>query len=322
LVQSAHVKVEVCTLDADSCCSIDPDNCGGLQWIVIPTETGWGETGPATNHLETVTPTATTVTTTRPTILNLETNIATWAAQTSEGNNEEPIIITGPNNVRSSTMPGQTADNNAGGEDSSATGSANGLLLDIVSHIGGALSNVQPTQPASPATNGLGQPVAPTNTDNRESGASALPATTPGSGMPSNTNMVSSGQTTAAGGVGEFVYRTQTLTLTPGLSTNIGSNWFPTYVELTTDAKGNNLVTVFADGTAVTATVRVAPTTMVIPKSGFEASTTDSANPSEQTGKLAITSSKGAGPDRRSELELWMGAVLGVLGIGTILYNA
>lgn len=310
------VKVEVCTLDADSCCSIDPGSCGGLQWIILPSATGWGEAGPATDRLVTLTPTATTVTTTRPTILNLETNVLVWGTeQESEGSAGQPGFIMGPSTVRAS---------NTMGEDPGATGSAqqqieqNSLLLQIVSQIGRAPSNVQPTQPTSSATDSPGQTVAPANNQNGENSALGQPATTPDSGMASNTDITSPPQTTPAVAIGEFVYGTQTLTLTAGLSTNIGSNFFPTFVELTTDAEGNTLVSVFSDGTAVIATVRVAPTTMVLQSSGFEASTTDPASPGEQTGGSATTSSKEAGAGRTSELEWWMGAVFGALSFGAI----
>jgi hypothetical protein len=80
------------------------------------------------------------------------------------------------------------------------------------------------------------------------------------------------------------------------------------------------LVTVFSDGTAVTATVRVTSTTMTIPISGYEASMTDSTRPAEQTGELATPSSEGAGAKRRStELEWLAGAILSILGFGVIL---
>jgi len=315
-VDRVDVKVEVCTLDASSCCSIDPGSCGGLQWIVLPSATGWGLTGPATDRLVTLTPTATTVTTTRPTILNLETSVLVWGTeQESEGSAGQPGLIIGPSTVRAS---------NTIGEGPGATGSAqqqieqHSLLLQIVSQIGRAPSNVQPAQPASPATENPGQTVAPINNHNGGDSALAQPATTPDSGMASNTDMISPPQTAPAVAIGEFVYGTQTLTLTAGLSTNIGSNFFPTFVGLTTDADGNTLVSVFSDGTAVIATVRVAPTTMVVPRSGFEASTTDAASPGEQTGGLATTPSKEAGAGRRRKLEWWMGAVLGALSFGAM----
>jgi hypothetical protein len=80
------------------------------------------------------------------------------------------------------------------------------------------------------------------------------------------------------------------------------------------------LVTVFSDGTAVTATVRVTSTTMTIPISGYEASMADSTGPAEQTGSLATISSEGAGAETRStELEWLAGAILGILGFGVIL---
>ncbi len=311
--------------------SFDPSSCNAVGGIpFLPSATGWEETDPATDRLVTLTPTKTTVTTIQPTILDLETNIVIWGAddstQESGGNNGQPSLITGPNTVSSADIPGQTEDNIVGGDDTSATGltpqqtGQNSLLLAIVSQIGGAPSVVQPTQPASLATDSLGQPVVPTNNEGGGNSATAQPATTPSSGMPSSTNIASPPQTTPAVGVGSFVYGSSTLTLTPGLNTNIGSNFFPTFVELTTDAKGNTLVTVFSDGTAVTATVRVTSTTMTIPISGYEASMADSTGPAEQTGSLATISSEGAGAETRStELEWLAGAILGILGFGVIL---
>lgn len=315
----------------EQCCVIDPAMCGtnDVEGILgLPAATGWGETDPATDRLVTLTPIETTITTIRPTILNLETNTAAAgfdlddATQGSERNNGQPFFVTQANTARSSNMPRQTVDNIAGGETSSATGTTpqqtgqNSLLLKIVSQFGGTLSNIQP---ASPTTNSLAQPVAPASNDNGGSSASAQPATTPDSNMPSDTNTTPAPQVTPVVGTGSLIIGSWTVTLTPGLSINLGGNIYPTVLEMTTDATGNTLVTVSSSGTAVTATVRVALTTMTVAKSGFEASITNSARPSEETAGLATTSSKGASADKRSALEWWMGAVLGILGFGIVM---
>jgi hypothetical protein len=137
--------------------------------------------------------------------------------------------------------------------------------------------------------------------------------------MPNDTNAASAPPVSSAVGTGSLIIGAWTVTLTPGLSINLAGNTNPTILELTTDATGNTLVTVSSSGTAVTATVRVALTTMTMPISGFEASVTDSPRPGEKSATLATTSSKGAGADRKSELEWWAGAVLGVLGFGMMM---
>ncbi|KAG9187626.1 hypothetical protein G6011_05497 [Alternaria panax] len=343
-------------LPPDSCAtSFDPVRCSDPAPApfapTLPTETGWGEAGPASDRLVTLTPTKTTVTTIRPTIVNLETNTAEAgfdlddSIQASGNNNGQPFLVTAAHTASSSNKPGQSGDSPVGGDAPSATGATsqqtglNSLLLAIVSRLAGAPSNVQP---ASPTMKSLGQPLAPTDNSNRgggaivtnslgQTGAAASnsngrvgapgqPATTPDSGMSGETNTASPPHVTPAAGTGYLKIRgSWVVTLTPGLSINLGGNMYPTMLELTTDATSNTLVTVSLSGTAVTATVRVALTTMTVPKSGFEASITDSARPGEQSTKLTTTSSKGASAGRRSDLEWWVGAVLGVLGFGVIL---
>ncbi|RYN30829.1 hypothetical protein AA0119_g9135 [Alternaria tenuissima] len=316
----------------EQCCVIDDTTCGETSRQLrpgVPTATGWGETGPATDRLVTLIATETTVTTIRPTIINIETNLVEDgftlgdATQASGDNNGQQSSVTVANTVRPSNKPGPSGDNIAGGDAPSVSGTTsqqtgqNSLLLSIVSQLGGTPSNVQP---ASPTTNSLGQTITPPSSDNGGGSAAAQPATTPNSGMPRDTDEASFPQVTPTVGTGYLVIGgAWTVTLTPGLSIYLGGNLAPTILEMTTDATGNTLVTVSSSGTAVTATVRVALTTMTMPKSGFEASITDSARPGEQSARLATTSSKGAGADKTSKLEWWTGAVLGILGFGILL---
>ncbi|KAL1796798.1 hypothetical protein ACET3X_005338 [Alternaria dauci] len=281
----------------DQCCVIDPAACneGTIVGVTpaLPTATGWGETDPATDRLVTLITTETTFTTVRPTILNIETNMVEDglalgdATRASGDNNVQSFSVTAANTVRSSNTAGQSGDNTLGGDAPSVTGTTsqqtgqNSLLLNIVSQLGGAPSN---SQPAFPTANSLGQTIALTSDDNGEGGASAQPATPPNSDVLRATNKASSPQVTPTVGTGYLtVEGSWIVTLTPGLSINLGGNIHPTMLEMTTDATGNTLVT-----------------------SG------------EQSTRPATTSSKGAGADRISKPEWWAGADFGILGFGAL----
>ena len=82
----------------EQCCVIDDTTCGETSRQLrpgVPTATGWGETGPATDRLVTLIATETTVTAIRPTIINIETNLVEDgftlgdATQASGDNNQE-----------------------------------------------------------------------------------------------------------------------------------------------------------------------------------------------------------------------------------------
>jgi hypothetical protein len=83
-----------------------------------------------------------------------------------------------------------------------------------------------------------------------------------------------------------------TLTLTPGLSTTIGTGSAATYIEIASDATGpGTIIMLSSSGTAVTATVTNAPTTMTV-MSTFEASITSAGTSrSSNAGAPASTSS-------------------------------
>lgn len=242
------------------------------------------------------------VTTRRPTIIKIETSTAptnTPAGPNNDVNNVSPNVIQRPTNrpgagnapVESVQAPQQTAGNN--------------LLNNIISKLGDARPEAQPTLPLAPAT------------DVGSYSVQVLAKVTPGPGG------ASAPQETATVG-GTITMGSAKVTLTPGLSTTVGSGGDATFIGITTNAAGQTLITLSSSGTAVTATVTDAPAIITLPKTGFEASITDVAragglSTSGARGAAAPTSSKGAAAEMRAELGWWASAILGILGAGIVL---
>ncbi|KAF3004299.1 hypothetical protein E8E13_008766 [Curvularia kusanoi] len=67
------------------------------------------------------------------------------------------------------------------------------------------------------------------------------------------------------------------VSLTPGLSTIVGTGTSTTLVAIQTDGASRTIIVISSSGTAVTATVTVAPATVTLPKSGFAPSITRTA---------------------------------------------
>ncbi|EUC46122.1 hypothetical protein COCMIDRAFT_93750, partial [Bipolaris oryzae ATCC 44560] len=137
---------------------------------------------------------------------------------------------------------------------------------------------------------------------------------TPGPGMPSAT-----GSTPTSGAIpNSITLGSAIIALTPGVSTTIGPSSDQTLVAITTNAAGSTLVTISSSGVAVTATVSAVPTTVTLPKTGFEASITNVARPGVVTSSrpLSTTSSKAmAVGNKKSEVGWWTSAMLGVVGL-------
>lgn len=115
-----------------------------------------------------------------------------------------------------------------------------------------------------------------------------------------------------------------TLTLTPGLSTTIGTASGATFIAITTNSAGQTLITVSASGTATTATVAIASATLTLSGTGFGAIITDVARPGDYktstAGRVAAaTSSKAGASHARLESDLWTRLLLGTMGFAMVL---
>jgi hypothetical protein len=110
-----------------------------------------------------------------------------------------------------------------------------------------------------------------------------------------------------------------TLTLTPGLSTTVGSGAAATAIAITTNPVGQTIIVISSSGTAVSATVSKTAATLTLsaPKTGFDASITAAALPgdhSNTSGSASTsTASKGSSADRwRWNVEWWFGIAVGM----------
>jgi hypothetical protein len=108
------------------------------------------------------------------------------------------------------------------------------------------------------------------------------------------------------------------LTLTPGLSTTVGTGEEATSVGITTNDAGQTIIVVSSSGTAVSATVTKTAVTMTAPKTGFDAEITDIAKPGDEENSssegtaLSTSSAGGAASVRRWEAEWWLGILVGI----------
>ncbi|KAA8614809.1 repeatdomain containing protein [Pyrenophora tritici-repentis] len=312
--------------------SFDPKSCNGRGIPEIPTATGWYDTGVNSLLIGVHTQTDVVITTTRPTIIKIETNTAKRTdpiatpvrgidTTKSEGSHRQPVTATQADTIPK--VPGQPLGSRTEGGASStlvptpqATGKS-GLLLDVISGLGETLSSTQESPLASSTTDGSGQLVKPTGSDSGR--APSQPPITPGQGLPSSTDTTSPQVTVPAGGT--VTIGSETLTLTPGLSTTVGPATDATFLGLATNKNGSTLVTISSSGIAITATVSNAPATVTLPKTGFEASVTTAARPGDYATRLGDIPgpNKSIGAGRRSELGWWTNAILGVVGIALLL---
>lgn len=217
---------------------------------------------------------------------------------------------------------------------SASTGNA--LLDTIINHLGKAQPGAQPPQPAQ-AT----QPTLRTTGDSGDSGenfaqesaAAATDTARVGVGSSANGFEDVIGQTTpgavqttsaqdyiAAGNT--ITLGSATISLTAGLSTVVGTGTDTTLIAIQTDSASHTIITISSSDTAITATITNAPATVTMPKTGFEASITNSAGRGVATSRVAVTavstSSKGSAHSRSTPLSGLAAFVVGLLGIAAI----
>jgi hypothetical protein len=294
------------------------DHCAkvscGPAWLIpfLPTATGW-ETGdelaPTPIVPDEPKPPRVLVTQT-PTIVHIQTNIGPTSAPGNGGNGNNQLRpasnIATSYSVRPGIAPAVPAQETPGSN----------LLLDIISVVGAWQQPAQTTPLASPPPAAAGG-----QTDT----PAQLTQVTPGPKAASDVNAtpVQAAQATLPIG-GMITAGSATLTLTPGLSTTVGTGSGATFIGITTNSAGQTLITVSARGTATTATVAIASATLTLSGAGFEASITQVAQPGDyktsSAGRAAAaTSSKAGAVDSRMEVNCWMQLLLGILGLGVAL---
>ncbi|KAF2476330.1 uncharacterized protein BDR25DRAFT_65262 [Lindgomyces ingoldianus] len=258
-----------------------------------------------------------------PTIIFIHTEIEASITQLDPGNEPQPTSIGAKGGV---TDPANENSGNSRSNNPTVPASAQptsggeALLTEIISKIGAPAPGAQPsTNPPSstenPAPNGNQQSI-PGLENTEQPATPGVLVTAPG-GQPTAPALTVDQSITLGA---------QTLTLTPGLSTTVGTGSAATFVALTTNSVGQTIIVVSSSGTAVSATVTNAPVTVSGVKTGFDASLTASAShgahstPSSLGGAAATTSRKGSAAGRwRWEAEWWISLVIGVLGIVVIL---
>ena len=114
-----------------------------------------------------------------------------------------------------------------------------------------------------------------------------------------------------------------TLTLTPGLSTSLGTGTSATLIAIQTDSASHTIIVISSSGTAITATMTVAPATVTLSKNNFASSITGDASRGVPTSLLrvpAATTSSGAAADKREARNSGFSKlVFGILGVVLVL---
>ena len=114
-----------------------------------------------------------------------------------------------------------------------------------------------------------------------------------------------------------------TLSLTPGLSTIVGTGTDTTLIAIQTDSVSHTVITVSSSGTAITATITKAPATVTLPKTGWDASITGDGGRGVHTTRAGVTavttSSKGAADAKRANMIELTSFLLGILGLASTL---
>lgn len=209
----------------------------------------------------------------------------------------------------------------------------NSLLDTIINQIGKAQPGAQPSQAILPTPGVSGEQIKqePQLRPSGDSAGAGQGGSVQGGGIisvqgeeavsgtvaPGVTNTAPTQDTIAIGN--QITLGSATLSLTPGLSTTVGTGTDTTLIAIQTDSVSYTIITISSSGTAVTATVTNAPATMTLPKTGFEVSTTDStsrAAATSHTGQsTAATSSKGIADRRRAYIDSWSSGVIGLLAL-------
>ncbi|KAF3045418.1 hypothetical protein E8E12_001731 [Didymella heteroderae] len=216
-----------------------------------------------------------------------------------------------------------------------STSTGNALLDTIINHLGKAQPGAQPGQPAQATqptlrtTGGSGEGftqesavAAPTDTARVGEGNSANgfeDAT--GQMTPGNIQTTSPQNSIAVGNT--ITLGSATISLTAGLSTVVGTGTDATLIAIQTDSASHTIITISSSGTAITATITDAPATVTLPKTGFEASITNSAGRGIASSRIAVTavstSSKGAASEQRVNRGGLAGFVTGMLAFVAML---
>ena len=114
-----------------------------------------------------------------------------------------------------------------------------------------------------------------------------------------------------------------TLTLTPGLSTFIGTGTSATLIAIQTDSASHTVIVISSSGTAITATMTVAPATVTLSKNNVASSITGDASRGVPTSlhrvPAATISSAAAANKREARSSEFSKFALGFLGIVLVL---
>lgn len=224
------------------------------------------------------------------------------------------------------TAPGQMAVGSRPDTAQLQTVSSGSSLLDsIINQLGKAQPRARPVPVFAPTSGSSGelanhkpQTTLPTGEVRVEDGASfgisgAIynPTVPVAAGTASAQNGIIVGDTVTLGSA--------ILTLTPGLSTIIGTGSFTTLVTIQTDNASRTLITVSSSGTAITATITNAPATVTLPRTDFEVAVTSGAGRGVATPRPDVTAmtttSRGTANEREAYIGRLSGFMLGILGI-------
>lgn len=245
----------------------------------------------------------------------------------------EPVATPGPA-APGAPAPGQTtagpkpntANLSAQGQ-SASTGNA--LLDTIINHLGKAQPGAQPSQPAQATQPSLRTTVGSGEGFTQESVAAATDTARVGAISSVNGFEDAIGQTTPRAvqttspqdsvAVGNTItLGSATISLTVGLSTIVGTGTDTTLIAIQTDSASHTIITISSSGTAITATITNSPATITMPKSGFEASITNSAGRGVATSRAVVTavstSSKGSANSQYAPLSGLSAFIVGLLG--------
>lgn len=202
--------------------------------------------------------------------------------------------------------------------------SGNNLLDDIIAQLGATGSDAQSPAPIFSDVEASGEhknhepqfavstdPAEAPQGDQARTGAAMPGLITQGSSIASAHDSVTDSNQITLGSV--------VLTLTPGLSTSLGTGTSATLIAIQTDSASHTIIVISSRGTAITATMTVAPSTMTLSKNGFESSITGDASGGVPTSlrrvPAATTSSAAAANKWEAGSSKFSRFAFGILGI-------
>jgi hypothetical protein len=242
------------------------------------------------------------VTTNAPVVIGLQTRLTPTTATTrlDDTNVEPPNVGPVPNEQGTRTQEGA--------HNAPEATETNSLLADIISIIAGP-------KPSNPSKNEHLPNEENLTNENPQQVQQGTTAPEPSmTAAPGAQPTIQLGQSMTLQGA--------TLTLTPGLSTTVGTGLEATYIEIVSDAAGQTTITLSSSGTAVTATVTNVPTTMTL-ASNFEASVTSAGMPGEygssSASAPALTSSRAEAVHLKHGTSLTLHVLMVFLGTGVAL---